>query len=95
MASQRQVESASTLLAFLEQIGVDPRIVAVERNGEIVKRTRFGETIAQRRRHSWRSSGWSAAADRSKRAGLTVIRAQRNIYAHAMRSDTRADLSPS
>ena len=41
----RQSESASTLLAFLEEIGVDPRIVAVERNGDIVKRDRFGETM--------------------------------------------------
>ena len=41
----RQVESASTLLAFLQDIGVDPRIVAVERNGDIVKRDRFGETM--------------------------------------------------
>jgi thiamine biosynthesis protein ThiS len=41
---QRDVEQPASLLALLEQIGVDPRIVAVERNGEIVKRTRFGET---------------------------------------------------
>jgi thiamine biosynthesis protein ThiS len=40
----RDVEQPASLLALLEQIGVDPRIVAVERNGEIVKRTRFGET---------------------------------------------------
>lgn len=40
----REVESPASLLALLEQIGVDPRIVAVERNGEIVKRGRFGET---------------------------------------------------
>jgi thiamine biosynthesis protein ThiS len=41
---RRDVEQPDSLLALLEQIGVDPRIVAVERNGEIVKRTRFGET---------------------------------------------------
>lgn len=41
---QRDVEQPASLLALLEQIGVDPRIVAVERNGEIVKRDRFGET---------------------------------------------------
>ena len=41
---RRDVEQPESLLALLEQIGVDPRIVAVERNGEIVKRTRFGET---------------------------------------------------
>ena len=40
----RDVEQPASLLALLEQIGVDPRIVAVERNGEIVKRTLFGET---------------------------------------------------
>ena len=40
----RDVEQPASLLAFLEQIGVDPRIVAVEHNGEIVKRDRFGET---------------------------------------------------
>jgi thiamine biosynthesis protein ThiS len=40
----RDVEQPSSLLALLEQIGVDPRIVAVEHNGEIVKRTRFGDT---------------------------------------------------
>src|SRR4051794_5928310 len=39
----RDVEQPASLLALLEQIGVDPRIVAVEHNGEIVKRTRFGE----------------------------------------------------
>ena len=40
----REVESAMTLLQFLEQLGVNPQIVAVERNGEIVKRTYFAET---------------------------------------------------
>ena len=40
----RAVEQPASLLALLEQIGVDPRIVAVERNGEIVKRVRFAET---------------------------------------------------
>jgi thiamine biosynthesis protein ThiS len=40
----RDVEQPASLLALLEQIGVDPRIVAVERNGEIVKRDRFSET---------------------------------------------------
>jgi thiamine biosynthesis protein ThiS len=40
----RDVEQPASLLALLEQIGVDPRIVAVERNGEIVKRTLFAET---------------------------------------------------
>ena len=41
---QREVEQPASLLGLLEQIGVDPRIVAVERNGDIVKRALFGET---------------------------------------------------
>ena len=41
---RRDVEQPASLLALLEQIGADPRIVAVGRNGGIVKRTRFGET---------------------------------------------------
>ncbi|MCC7367040.1 MAG: sulfur carrier protein ThiS [Chloroflexi bacterium] len=45
---QREVEQPESLLGLLEQIGVDPRIVAVERNGDIVRRALFGETsIAQ------------------------------------------------
>lgn len=40
----RAVDGPLTLLGLLEQLGVDPRIVAVEHNGEIVKRTRFAET---------------------------------------------------
>jgi sulfur carrier protein len=38
-----QLESAMTLLQFLEQRGINPQIVAVEHNGEIVKRTRYAE----------------------------------------------------
>lgn len=34
----------ATLLAWLERAGRDPRVVAVERNGEIVPRARFAET---------------------------------------------------
>jgi thiamine biosynthesis protein ThiS len=40
----RDVEQPDSLLALLEQIGVDPRIVAVERNGDIVRRVLFAET---------------------------------------------------
>ncbi len=40
----RRVDGPLTLLGLLEQIGIDPRIIAVERNGEIVKRDRYGET---------------------------------------------------
>jgi thiamine biosynthesis protein ThiS len=39
----REAEGPLTILQFLETRGIDPRIVAVERNGEIVKRVRFGE----------------------------------------------------
>jgi sulfur carrier protein len=41
----RETDGPATLLAYLQQIGVDPRIVAVEYNGDIVKRDRFGETL--------------------------------------------------
>jgi len=40
----RRHEPPLTLLGLLDSLGVDPRIVAVEHNGEIVKRERFGET---------------------------------------------------
>jgi sulfur carrier protein len=40
----KDVEQPDSLLALLEQIGVDPRIVAVERNGDIVRRVLFSET---------------------------------------------------
>ena len=33
-----------TLLGLLDEIGIDPRIVAIEHNGEIVKRARYAET---------------------------------------------------
>lgn len=37
----RVVAGRPTLLELLEQLEIDPRIVAVERNGEIVKRGTF------------------------------------------------------
>ena len=40
----RQVEGPLTLLGLVEQLGIDPRIIAVEHNGDIVKRDRYGET---------------------------------------------------
>jgi thiamine biosynthesis protein ThiS len=40
----RTADGPLTLLGFLRQLGIDPRIVAVERNGEIVKRARFEDT---------------------------------------------------
>jgi thiamine biosynthesis protein ThiS len=40
----RQVDGPLTLLGLLQSLGVDPRIVAVEHNGEIVKRDHFEAT---------------------------------------------------
>jgi thiamine biosynthesis protein ThiS len=39
----REVDSGITLLRFLEERGVNPMLVAVEHNGEIIKRERFGD----------------------------------------------------
>ena len=36
--------AASTLLELLEALGTRPELVAIEHNGEIVPRARFGET---------------------------------------------------
>jgi thiamine biosynthesis protein ThiS len=38
------VPAATTLATLLERLGKDPRTVAIERNGEIVRRAKFGET---------------------------------------------------
>lgn len=38
----REASDDATILAFLEANEIDPRIVAVERNGEIVKRDQWG-----------------------------------------------------
>ena len=40
----RQVDAPMTLLGLVEQLGIDPRIIAVEHNGDIVKRDRYAET---------------------------------------------------
>ena len=37
------LEEATPLLDYLARLGVDPRSVAVEHNGEIVERDRYGE----------------------------------------------------
>jgi thiamine biosynthesis protein ThiS len=39
----RTVEGAVTVLDFLEQLGINPQIVAVEHNGDIIRRERYGE----------------------------------------------------
>jgi sulfur carrier protein len=38
---QVELESATPLLAYLEQLGVNPRAVAVEHNGTIVERAAY------------------------------------------------------
>ena len=40
----RQLDRSMTLLAFLEANEIDPQVIAVEHNGEIVKRDRYAET---------------------------------------------------
>ena len=37
------LDDATRLLDYLARLGVDPRSVAVEHNGEIVERDRYGE----------------------------------------------------
>ncbi len=39
----REVSGPLTLLGLIEQLGIDPRIIAVEHNGDIVKRDRYAE----------------------------------------------------
>jgi thiamine biosynthesis protein ThiS len=39
----RDAQSAGTIKEFLEANGVNPVLVAVEHNGEIIKRERFAE----------------------------------------------------
>ncbi len=43
----REIAEPLTLQAFLEKHGVDPRLVAVEHNGEIVRRDRYGAVVLQ------------------------------------------------
>lgn len=40
----REIGDGTTVLGLLEQLGLDPRQVAVERNREIVPRAQHGET---------------------------------------------------
>ena len=40
----RSIEEPVTLLAYLEQLGINPAIVAVEYNGDIIRRERYGAT---------------------------------------------------
>ena len=41
----RGVPGPATLLVLLAHLGLDPRTVVVERNREIVRRVRLGETM--------------------------------------------------
>lgn len=41
---ERRVPGPATLLDLLQHLGLDPRTVVVERNREIVRRPRLGET---------------------------------------------------
>ncbi|HEU4954704.1 MAG TPA: sulfur carrier protein ThiS [Gemmatimonadales bacterium] len=41
---ERRVPAPATLLDLLRHLGLDPRTVVVERNREIVRRPRLGET---------------------------------------------------
>jgi sulfur carrier protein len=40
----RSIEQPLTLLAYLEQLGINPAIVAVEYNGDIIRREQYGAT---------------------------------------------------
>jgi sulfur carrier protein len=42
---QRQVKPEQTLAQYLQTLRLEPRMVVVERNGEIVARDRLGETL--------------------------------------------------
>jgi thiamine biosynthesis protein ThiS len=41
---ERRVPGPATLLELLEHLGLDPRSVVVERNREIVRRPKLGDT---------------------------------------------------
>ena len=42
---RRELSAPLTVLALLEQLSIDPRVVAVEHNRVIVKRARYGEEL--------------------------------------------------
>ena len=39
----REIDREMSLLDYLKQLGINPQIVAVEHNGEIVRRERYAE----------------------------------------------------
>ena len=42
---RRDFETRLTVLALLDHLKIDPRVVAVEHNRAVVKRARYGETV--------------------------------------------------
>jgi sulfur carrier protein len=42
-----EVEGPMTLAAFLAALGLHEKMIVVERNGEIVRRERFAETLLE------------------------------------------------
>jgi len=42
---RRELEPPVTVLALLDQLHVDPRVVAVEYNRTVVKRARYADTL--------------------------------------------------
>ena len=56
-----------TVADLVHELALEGKRIAVERNGEIVPRSRYAEHAGRRRRSRWRSSAPSAAADGSRR----------------------------
>ena len=42
-----ELQQPTPLLEYLQQLGVDPRVVAVERNGEIIERASYPSVVLQ------------------------------------------------
>jgi len=42
---RRDLETSITILALLDQLKIDPRVVAVEHNRAVVKRARYADTL--------------------------------------------------
>jgi sulfur carrier protein len=43
----RRLDQPVTVLALLQQLDIDPRVVAVEHNRVVVKRARYGDVVVQ------------------------------------------------
>jgi thiamine biosynthesis protein ThiS len=44
---QIELEQATRLLDYLDQLGVNPRAIAVEHNGVIIERADYGRTVLE------------------------------------------------